>query len=410
MLALLPAACRSREPAPGAPATASASAAKPKSAVPDRRKNAARLAFVKGSTKKLQQLIGDKDFETGKPTTTLSEARFGVKGTDLGYSFEHEGKAYFLFGDTIGRGGGDAMAFTTSTSARAGISLEFVTGNDGNYLKVAPSGEKMGGFEVPVSGISLGGKMYVVQKTNHGDDKDHPSDISVLTRFADSRPRFEKLREISRLPDGRFSKMSLRSTPDGIEDLPSGGPFVLMWGTGVYRKSHPYLALVPVATFESGAGTKYFAGLDADRKPTWSTDEAKSAPLFRHDTLGDISVSWVESLRLFVMTYDSREPRGILLRYGETPWGPFSEPQLLFDPADGYGKFINSPDDPRDNLQGPVIGKDKDPKATKGGAYAPYVIERFTTVEGDRLALHYVLSTWNPYVVLLMRSELEVRR
>lgn len=39
---------------------------------------------------------------------------------------------------------------------------------------------------------------------------------------------------------------------------------------------------------------------------------------------------------------------------------------------------------------------------------APYVVERWTKVTGSELELYYVLSTWNPYVVVLMKSRLEV--
>lgn len=49
-----------------------------------------------------------------------------------------------------------------------------------------------------------------------------------------------------------------------------------------------------------------------------------------------------------------------------------------------------------------------DPGSVRGGAYAPYVIERFTKLEGSELSLYYVLSTWNPYVVVLMKSRLRV--
>jgi len=44
------------------------------------------------------------------------------------------------------------------------------------------------------------------------------------------------------------------------------------------------------------------------------------------------------------------------------------------------------------------------------GAYAPYVIERFTKLEGSELSLYYVLSTWNPYVVVLMKSRVGLER
>ena len=43
-----------------------------------------------------------------------------------------------------------------------------------------------------------------------------------------------------------------------------------------------------------------------------------------------------------------------------------------------------------------------------GGGYAPYVVERWTKLDGADLNIYYVLSTWNPYVVVLMRSRLRV--
>ena len=69
---------------------------------------------------------------------------------------------------------------------------------------------------------------------------------------------------------------------------------------------------------------------------------------------------------------------------------------------------------PDDGLAGPVIGKgQKDPAAVHGGAYAPYMVEHWTKVgrrsSSDReLDIYYVLSTWNPYVVVLMTSRLRM--
>ena len=42
------------------------------------------------------------------------------------------------------------------------------------------------------------------------------------------------------------------------------------------------------------------------------------------------------------------------------------------------------------------------------GFYAPYVVERFTKVENSELHLYYCLSTWNPYVVVLMKSRFRI--
>jgi hypothetical protein len=43
-----------------------------------------------------------------------------------------------------------------------------------------------------------------------------------------------------------------------------------------------------------------------------------------------------------------------------------------------------------------------------GGAFAPYVVERWTKLKGSELSLYYVLSTFNPDVVVLMKSRLHV--
>jgi hypothetical protein len=56
------------------------------------------------STTKVCQLTGEEDREhPGTPTgSQLGGATGGLRGTDLGVPFEHDGKLYLLFGDTIG--------------------------------------------------------------------------------------------------------------------------------------------------------------------------------------------------------------------------------------------------------------------------------------------------------------------
>ena len=43
-----------------------------------------------------------------------------------------------------------------------------------------------------------------------------------------------------------------------------------------------------------------------------------------------------------------------------------------------------------------------------GGAFAPQIIERFVTVTGNTLKLYYNVSTWNPYVIVRMRSQFTI--
>ena len=306
---------------------------------------------------------------------------------------------YFLFGDTVGTLN-RALDVIATTEARdpEGVRLDFLTttesagagrrggaargGRRGRasstaapgetvYLTIQPPGIRMGAFEVPVSGISLNGQMYVVVSTNHSDDR--TTDRSVLTKFT-LPSTFQPIRTISQLPAGHFVKMSLHAEPAPIPGLPSGGPFVIAWGTGQYRKSDAYLSIVPASRFEKGDGTRYFTGLDSAGAPKWSDREADATPIVRNGTMGDLSVTWSPDPGLWLMTYDSRPPapRGIEFAYSPTPWGPWSDPQVIFDGnRDGaFGKFIHDPRArPPDNLSGPVIGQGQaNPEGVRGGS------------------------------------------
>lgn len=381
------------------------------------------LTLVAGSTQKVEQLVADIDRETKRPTLSRTEERFGIIGTDLGYSFEHEGKLFFLFGDTIARGGtGDAIATTAAQSGEGGVRLDFVAGADGKWLKVRPPDISMETNEVPLAGVSVGGRIYLMIRTNRTAGVSSGSDISKLVWFDEQARRFEVLRDVSRLPAGRFLQVSLHHATTPIAGLPGQGPAVLMWGTGTYRKSDPYLAVTPAQTYATGEGTRYFAGLDAAGEPTWADDESRAAPLFEQPVIGDLSVSFVPQVGLWLMLYDAwpgrgargagrgREDAGVQLRTSTTPWGPWSAPERVLRPIDAaQGKLMHMANTD-DGLEWPLKKFNGASRRSEQGAiYAPYVIERFTRVDGDRLKLYYTLSTWNPYVVLLMRSEFTVR-
>jgi hypothetical protein len=194
-LLTVPLAAQSRDP----PAQATTPAA-PNRPVP---------RYVRGSTIKLQQLLGEEDKERHRPTLSRTVTRYGIEGTDLGYSFEHAGHVYFLFGDTVGRlrRALDTIATTDALDPEHGVRLDFLTvGQD--YLTIQPPGISMGAFEVPVTGISLGGRVYVAVSTNHSEDR--TTDRSVLTKFTPPA-KFEPLRTISQLPEGHFVKMALHT-------------------------------------------------------------------------------------------------------------------------------------------------------------------------------------------------------
>jgi hypothetical protein len=370
------------------------------------------LHYVDDSTVKVEQLIGDEDKERHKPTANQTFTRFGVMGTELGSSFEHQGHIYFLFGPTLGRSQGlsNTIATTDATNPIGGVHLDFLT-NGGKNIAVQPSGVTMAPMDTPVAGISLDGQMYVAISTNF--TKGRATERSVLTKFV-APETFQTVRTISELPDGRFIRISMHAQPGTIAGLPPGGPFILTWGTGRYRESDAYLSIVPVGQFEAGKGIRYFAGLDASNAPTWSDNESDATPVVKDGSLGDLSVTWCKELGLWLMTYDRRtQPNGIAFSYSRTPWGPWSEPEILFNPVrdNALGKFIHGPMRKIDDgLAGPVLGQRGRVNAaeTRGGAVAPYVVERWTKVQGSELELYYLMSTVNPYVVVLMKSILRI--
>ena len=370
------------------------------------------LHYIDDSTVKLEQLIGDEDKERHKPTPGQTLTRFGIEGTQLGNSFEHQGHAYFLFGPTLGRipGLSGTIAVSDATDPNGGVPLNFLT-KDGNYIAVKPTGITIAPMDMPVAGISLDGQMYVAVSTNF--TKGQATERSVLTKFV-APETFQTIRAISELPGGRFIRMSMHSQPGTIAGLPSGGPFIFSWGTGRFRESDAYLSITPAGDFESGKGIRYFAGLDASNSPTWSDNESDATSIVKDGTLGDLSVTWCKDLRMWLMTYDRRtQPNGIAFSYSKTPWGPWSEPQILFNPVRdrGFGRFIHNPLRRNDDgLEGPVLGRRNGVNAeeVRGGASAPYVVERWTKVHGSEIELYYLMSTMNPYVVVLMKSRLQI--
>ncbi len=385
------------------------------------------LSWIPGSSVKVEQVIGDKDWADAAkgidtPTASRTITRFDVEGLDLGSSFEQAGKLVVLFGDTIGARtlyrAHDTMAWSTSTDPGAGLLLNFYTNADGSTLLVEPPGVSMGADDTPNAGISLADGIYIVCNTGADTSQANPHehDYSVLVRFDDATKEFTAGRTISTLPGGRFI----------ITALHLSGSEVFMFGVGDYRASDVYLARTPASSFASGAGTEYFAGLVAGQ-PTWTATETGAVPVVVDDplggpawpndtpTIGNVSVIYSSELRLWLMAYDGGRQKpataGVYVCYAPEPWGPWSAPQLVFNATrdHGLGEFIHDPSlpPPGDGLTGPTIGGN-DPATTRGGDYAPELIERFTRVQGDMLSISYLMSTWNPYTVVRMRSDLSI--
>src|SRR5689334_18197195 len=99
------------------------------------------LTWITNSSVKLEQIVGDIDWEAqaqGSNLLTASQTvtRFHILANGLGYSFEDKGKLIFLFGDTISEDetnlsyhAADPLAWSTNTDGETPLLLNFFTNN-----------------------------------------------------------------------------------------------------------------------------------------------------------------------------------------------------------------------------------------------------------------------------------------
>jgi len=410
---------------------------------------------------------------TCKPTVSRTETQADILGDDVPAAFENNGELIVTFGDTIGAHGyaawtsvqnpfqwqaHDPIARSTTANASDGLLLNFFL--DGSHgLEVQPPPQpngtavNMGIDDVPNTGVNLNGTIYLGIKTGNvslgSGNNDQSHDYSVLATFDENNETFTSGRTISVVPGGNFASPVFYLAPTGVLGTPppvSPEPVMLIFGVAGGRTSDIYLSIIPSTEFASGVdqngnnATRYFSGTN-NGQPTWSSSESSAVPIVTDidpasPTIGNLSVFYSQLLGLWLMMYDehsgSLSTKGIYFTYAPQPWGPWSAPQMVFNACrdGGYGHFIFYYYATADQNEcpaampagvtsapgsagpaGPTIGDQtaNNPQTTRGDAYAPELVERFTTISRNTLKLFYMLATWNPYAVVLMESDFEIR-
>ena len=406
------------------------------------------IVYVDGSSKKVCQLTGQMDHEFHRPTANQTVARFGVIAADLGYSFEHKGKLFFLFGDADpsarfnGRPNGksdpprnpdydDAIGFSSDTSIGECVRLDFIRQPNGAYKSpvVVDAQSRpvitLRTNEMPISGISLGGRMYVIFGTDNeaansasGAKNIHSGPTrTVMAVSDDDANTFRFLYDFSKGPGAKFIKATIARREGG---------YLYVWGTPgglMMRHTPPYFARKRAETIDQPGGMEYFAGLGSDGKPRFSMSESDAFPLFAdhegdspepHDCAGDPSVEWNKFVKRWIMlylctNYTRTTLGGIQMRLAEQPWGPWTELQTIFNAKrdGGLCHFIHravTPDQPAcDDLTPPARAK------VQGGTYGSYIMSLFTTGDEARgtSTFYYVMATWTPYGQVIMKTTIQ---
>jgi hypothetical protein len=335
--------------------------------------------------------------------TPLNPLRpLGMIGTDLGVSFEHDGRLVFLFGDSwltgpdLSRWDDDSAAWTELAYPADGTlpRLNWYQNGAGTFLTLAVPGVNLKGFNVPVEGLVLGGTTYLFFTTGFSNATGRHTH-SVLTHLAS--PDFSSIEVDHVVPSDKFFNVSIVSEPSTL----------WIFSSGHYRQSAVHLAKVAPEDLIDRSRWTYYRGL-SNGQPEFGPDEASAVPIVDASCVGELSVRKHPALELYLMSYNCDSPRGIHLRYAPSPVGPWSEPLIIFDPAPdqdrGYQHFIHANRD--------VLGYDdglSEPgrESEWGGEYGPYLIPQwFTTPSPGVHSILYVLSSWNPYQVHLMRTVL----
>lgn len=442
------------------------------------------FTYVTGSTKEVCQLTGEIDYQTGKKYKGGgTETGYGLEAADAGNSFEYNGQVWWLFGDAIATAkfdkmpnrasrypsknvvDNDAMAYS-GTPPRVCPKLHFVpqtTAAVGAYTSpslVLPTGQEVSlrTNEAPVAGIEEFGKMYVIFKTGnertelstgHGNLASISTE-SVMGVLEDpSTLRFDALYALSAptkpfLPGARFVNVA-------IEPSVEGDGYLYIWGTGPLISSAGkesasigpvYLARMQASDIGTAGPTglpqiDYYTGLAADGSPNWlpdtgATSQNMAVPLFPADCAHTIGVQWNEFADSWVMLYDCHDttpghPAGIYMRSAPQPWGPWSAPQTIFDPAPdltaqtGFCYFIYTLDQSECPAGSPEFtslenapspGKNQTPQIG-GSYYGPYFITKWTTgspattTAQASSTFYYTLDTYRPYGQVILQSTIK---
>jgi hypothetical protein len=363
-------------------------------------------ALVRDRAGKAVGRLGWEQTERVQRIAPSEDPALGLWGVDLGVGIVAEGRLHFLFGDAWSEPDlwdRDPVA-TLVRSGPEGVALAWHRDPTGRF---APMGFDRpidtGAFAVPVDGLPLRDTTYVFYATDF-DPVSHRHGSSVLAHT--QRPLdFSSLEVDHVVPSEHFINISIVRI----------GADVWLFGSGAYRASSVYLARAAADTLEDRGSWEYFTGITEEGEPRFERgDEEAAAPLIDSRCVGELSVRCDLGRQRFLMTYNCAsegEPRGVHLRAAETPWGPWSEPVVVFDPhRDGYGQFMHravcgEPEvfgctDEDDGLSDP--GREHE----WGGEYGPYLLEPWIESGAGRLTIHYTLSSWNPYAVHLVRTTL----
>ena len=291
---------------------------------------------------------------TGADSINATEARYGIKGTDLGIMWaDDRGQILAAFGDTFGSGWagpgagyGDpaeidwrsnTLARSSDRNPAGGMSFtDFVTDRANHAKELLPS-LKRDGIEVtkiPTGGVNVGGRNYLAyMSVRHFGEPGHWTTNYNDIAYSDDGGQSwvaapTALRLNTPASDDKFQMIAF-ARRDG---------FVYAFGSPNGRFGNAYVARVPEQQLLNTLAYEYWTGT------SWQLGGSVIAGPIVTGPVGELSVRYDEILRSWEMMYLD-EPRGaIVLRLAPQPTGPWGTPIPVATSSQYphlYGGFLN---------------------------------------------------------------------
>ncbi|GED97506.1 DUF4185 domain-containing protein [Gordonia crocea] len=287
---------------------------------------------------------------TGKGSTSRTDKRWQVMGTDLGIMWESKpGQIAVAFGDTFGKGfkppganGGDwrsnIIGFSSDRKLADGMSIDTMIQDSRCHAVQVVDARHINHYElttIPTSGFAIGERQFMtymsvrawgnipgVWLTNHGGLAYSDDEGSTWTR--DPYLRWDNVFGTSQFQ---------------VASMVPQGDYVYMFGTPNSRLGSVGLARVRKDDVLNKTAYQYW------RDGRWvpSRDANAASVLFGGPT-GELSVRYNAETARWEMTYLDVVKGAIVLRTAREPQGRWSEPVQLVHSGDRsqlYGGFIH---------------------------------------------------------------------
>jgi hypothetical protein len=364
----------------------------------------------------------------------------------------------------------DAVGYTTRTTAPdsatcLGMKMFSPGAQQLTHPTVTPVIQQ-GSFNVPTGGIDWMGQLYEFFWTNHcvipdafGPNPTAPLalppsggvfcletplnnslGLAVMAQASPSNPtQFTMVSPQAIMPNG-FVYVSATMPRPQVRPIRRGEgrrappPLVPVFGVARYRASIPYLALAPRGSFSDVASWWFYGGTNAQGPiwltyaqwqggqmngqwappagaELWANSPNPGSPTGDERCVGEHSVTWNAALGVYLMMYGCGELQ-VEARTALYPWGPWSKPTIVLSAIQDPGLFCTLFWNKPNNGGCPAnLTSQQPPALTFGFFYAPYVMTRFTKAvpaiaPAKAAQVYWLLSTWDPYQVMVMKTTL----